>query len=565
MIRNRNAKTIKQAAALITAVTLLCCSCSKETGSGNDLQPTPVTPVEQSTDIVAVPTAEPTSVPTAEPTLEPAADDTSDTSVTDIPAINDETNPDSKYVFTPVSGDFSGLTDSISDFRVMSADGPVSLIYLMTWTDNSGDSPKDYEFCLTGLMSNPSDQKLVEMINAFTLGEKYVYTEDAELIDTEKQFGIPFPELGYPVTNHDLFSRANFYERLGDSDLCWAASSSNMLINSGWAYKAINPSTGDYFKTTDEVFEYFVESFSNGGNTQKNGSDWFIGGRFIRENASDADCLLDTGALLPEYDSDDNVIWDTIEEEDDIALITALLSGCNKLKEGYSLGTNIWLYSKGLYLDGQDEPSLNYDLIRDDYYLVDWAGEVEIDSESIEDYYTTYIYDENNHRVPVLLSDGKYTDADGNVYDDCDVYENYLLYDEKQGNYNPIILGNIGYTCESREYVDSSRVTYEGDYNYSGGHAMTCMGYIINKNADNDFDKIEALIIGNSDDDDNEIHPFRSENAREFRPDKYTLYCTHVSDSCADSEGSRLICLEDFKANNEVYIYQIFSMKPFED
>lgn len=540
--------------ALLIAAALLGCSCSRADNI-SDTQPTTVpttAPDSSTTAPTQAPTETPTDVPNEAPTAAP----------TEAP-IEDVSDVTGKYVFTPVSGDFSGLTGSVSDFTVTSAQGPVSLIYVMTWTDNSGDAPKDYEFCLTGLLSKPSDSKIVEMVNAFTAGEKYIYTEDAEIIDTEKQFGIPFAELGYPVTDHDLFSRATWYEPIGDSALCWAASTANMLINSGWAYKAVNPETGDCFKTTDEVFSYFVNNFTNGGNDQQNGANWFIGGTFERKNASDADCIGNTGALLPEYDAEDNVIWDTIEEEDDVTLINALLEGCEKLKEGYSLGTNIWLYSQTTYLDGVENYFLCYDLVRDEYYLNDMSGEMEFDPDTVEDYYATYTYDMNGHRVPVTY-DGAYTDAAGNVYDECDVYENYLYYDEAQGNYNPIVLGNFGYTCEKREYVDSSRVTYQGEYNYSGGHAMTCMGYIINRSADNDFDKIEALIIANSDDDDNNVYPFRPENAREFRPDKYTLYPTHYNDSCLSAEGSRLIVLEDFKDNNEVYVYQIFSMKPFE-
>lgn len=585
MLGNRNMKTLYKIAALLLVLVFACCSCSGQTAKSPEGQPdvavtaapsgTDSTDASEGTsatvtgDIAGADDAAGTGDIADTGDAAGAGDATGDIADTDDAVGSDDTADtgdaagDISYVFTPVTGDFSGLAASVSNFSVMSAKGPVSLIYLMNWTDNSGDSPKDYEFCLTGLLSKPSDSKLVEMINSFTAGEKYIYTEDAKIIDAEKRYGISFAELGYPVSNHDLFNRANLYERLGDSELCWAASTANMLINSGWADKAVNPSTGDYFKTSDEILDYFMVSFSNGGNDQKNGANWFVSGDFVRENASDAECLDGTGALLPEHASDDNVIWDTIEEEEDTALISALLTGCEKLKEGYSLGTNIWINAQSTCLDGVLEHGINYDLVSDEYYMVDWMAETEIEYDTIEDYYMTYAYDENRHRVPVTLSDGIYKDSEGNTYVESDVYENYLFYDEEQERYIPIILGNFGYSAEKRNYIDASRVSFDGDYYYSGGHAMTCMGYIINKNATDDFEKIEALIIANSDDDDNELYPFRDENAREYRPDKYTLYPTHCDTLCPNTEGSRLIALDGFKEHNTVYIYQTFSMKPF--
>ena len=48
-----------------------------------------------------------------------------------------------------------------------------------------------------------------------------------------------------------------------DSKLCWAAVAANSLWTSNLAQISINPETGEYFKTVDEVFDYFRKTFTD--------------------------------------------------------------------------------------------------------------------------------------------------------------------------------------------------------------------------------------------------------------------------------------------------------------
>ena len=49
------------------------------------------------------------------------------------------------------------------------------------------------------------------------------------------------------------------YDRL----LCWAGTASNMLWMAGYAQNAINPLTGETFKSEDEVFDYYRTYFND--------------------------------------------------------------------------------------------------------------------------------------------------------------------------------------------------------------------------------------------------------------------------------------------------------------
>ncbi len=46
-----------------------------------------------------------------------------------------------------------------------------------------------------------------------------------------------------------------------DKDTCWAATAANMLWISGYGQQAVNPQTGTYFQSEDEVYDYFRHIF----------------------------------------------------------------------------------------------------------------------------------------------------------------------------------------------------------------------------------------------------------------------------------------------------------------
>ncbi len=89
-----------------------------------------------------------------------------------------------------------------------------------------------------------------------------------------------------------------------DSAKCWAASASNMLWISGWANNAVNPDTGNCFASEDEVFDFYCDSFSNGGGDIASAIDWFIMGEYylMSYSSGNASCINDGhNGFIPEF------------------------------------------------------------------------------------------------------------------------------------------------------------------------------------------------------------------------------------------------------------------------
>lgn len=68
---------------------------------------------------------------------------------------------------------------------------------------------------------------------------------------------------------------------LFDSRLCWAAAASQVLWLSGWAQEYGSPVTGKPFASEDEVFDYYIRSFSDSGGETSEGIKWFFNGTYF--------------------------------------------------------------------------------------------------------------------------------------------------------------------------------------------------------------------------------------------------------------------------------------------
>ena len=68
---------------------------------------------------------------------------------------------------------------------------------------------------------------------------------------------------------------------LFDSRLCWAAAASQVLWLSGWAQEYGSPVTGKPFASEDEVFDYYIRSFSDRGGETSEGIKWFFNGTYF--------------------------------------------------------------------------------------------------------------------------------------------------------------------------------------------------------------------------------------------------------------------------------------------
>ena len=72
----------------------------------------------------------------------------------------------------------------------------------------------------------------------------------------------------------------NLKEKGYDSQHCWAATASNILWTTGYAQKAVNPKTGEAYKSADEVLTYFSENFTDDPGTPDEAVEWFFNGTY---------------------------------------------------------------------------------------------------------------------------------------------------------------------------------------------------------------------------------------------------------------------------------------------
>lgn len=193
---------------------------------------------------------------------------------------------------------------SESDAALFGENKMLNGYYSVTFTLSKKDNT---EVFLTGL----TPQNLEKVQNSFlesVIENSQFSLEDLDFIDTEKL--APWED--------------------GDDLLCWAATASNMLHYTGWAQKA-NPA----FKTTDDVFDIFVENFTDNVGNAYGAMEWFLNGVYTnqnRENVAQVKNYGQSGAYLKEYAASE--ITSKIERED---MANHFYKGYDKLHEGYGM------------------------------------------------------------------------------------------------------------------------------------------------------------------------------------------------------------------------------------
>ena len=93
----------------------------------------------------------------------------------------------------------------------------------------------------------------------------------------------------------------------GDDELCWAASAANVLHYTGWGAKA-------GFSSTDDIFEDFIDHFTDFGSAQLYGLDWFFNGTYPAQSLDGWSVVKDygsSGRYLTQYST-----WDVMESVD---------------------------------------------------------------------------------------------------------------------------------------------------------------------------------------------------------------------------------------------------------
>lgn len=144
------------------------------------------------------------------------------------------------------------------------------------------------------LLSNaseaPTDEYQVSVVGDY-------YTIDFALDGTQRAYltGLTANQLADIAEEISTFQTEVFYDAektdVGDTDLCWAATSSNMLRYTGWGL--VNG-----LKTEDDILTYFTNHFTDDGSTIEAGNEWFLTGVYAPKDEGFDDDDDDDGALL---------------------------------------------------------------------------------------------------------------------------------------------------------------------------------------------------------------------------------------------------------------------------
>ena len=111
--------------------------------------------------------------------------------------------------------------------------------------------------------------------------------------------GTPDPA---PASADGRFYVGSFYDinklGAGDSALCWAAASSNVLAYTNWGFAAKAPGvapTAARFLFDSEIFSCFVNNFTDEGGKPRYGFDWFMTGSYAPRGWTDWAQVRGTG------------------------------------------------------------------------------------------------------------------------------------------------------------------------------------------------------------------------------------------------------------------------------
>lgn len=190
------------------------------------------------------------------------------------------------------------------------------------------------EAFVTGL--NPSNLTKLQnsVVNSYVFGE-FLRMEDIGFIDTEKT----------PKVTDDL-------------ELCWAASCSNILSYTGWGKQA-------GFNDCDDIFEYFIDSFTNQTFDMMSGIQWFFNGIApgMGTTTAQARDYGKSGWFFPNVSAED--VTERYQVSDGAADTLKNLTRC--LKEGYGVALGVkWGYKTGLLYGGHAISCWGY-VVNNDY------------------------------------------------------------------------------------------------------------------------------------------------------------------------------------------------------
>ena len=217
-------------------------------------------------------------------------------------------------------GDLSGYELLIEDEPVLTVEQ--SEIPAITSDTQSGYFSADFtipetakQVYLVGLTANKVEEIQNKIIENYAKGADFELT-DLSFIDAEKM---------RPTGD-------------GDDYLCWAATASNMLTYTGWAAQA-------GFNSSDDVFESFINAFTDNGGNPYFGVGWFMNGVntfAVQQPGQVAAATAGTGGYLKDY------AYDMVTENHDIDGSPASMRALHQsLRDGCGVGLSLAIVHNG--------------------------------------------------------------------------------------------------------------------------------------------------------------------------------------------------------------------------
>lgn len=285
--------------------------------------------------------------------------------------------------------------------------------------ENEVENAQEYELYVdrkevlsVGASGDSSKRYHVDFMLPDTTNEVYLTGLSAENVEEVQQAIIENYIDGKPFNLIDL----NFIdaEKLvpgnSDSNLCWAASCSNILTYTGWAQRA-------GFANEDEVFDLYNASFSNSAGFQRDGLAWFFNGVALSTNlgfnAPRVYNYPNSGGYLSQYAYDMVCNWELFRS------VKQLNNMEERIKSGYGISPGIGIYRNGA-LSGSHAITL-WGLVTD----------TSLDKNNIDRFRYVFISDSDSDMVEKTdrtLADNKihmkpaYSDGKGRLCFDYDEY-----------------------------------------------------------------------------------------------------------------------------------------------
>lgn len=202
-----------------------------------------------------------------------------------------------------LSVELHDFEESAGGLRLLGAAEPTAMNGYVSVAFTFTKDAEDYEAFLTGLKTEQAGEVQDALLDSL-LGQltgASGYTEIGKLVD-ELDF------IDYIDTE-----KMSKKEGSADGELCWAATTSNILTYTGWAYQA-GLTFDDGISVEDQLFGRFVDNFTNNAGNVHYGLEWFFNGRYYPDTLQRYE--LDEKGDETETETEDWQNWSHLKDRD---------------------------------------------------------------------------------------------------------------------------------------------------------------------------------------------------------------------------------------------------------